>query len=93
MCYYIFKVKAYPSKSLVRYLENLIQKSKKLRCFFMADKMVNLNIRVSENDRANFDKICNSLGISMSSALNMYIKSVIRNEKIEFELKPTNENK
>lgn len=59
----------------------------------MADKMVNLNIRVSENDRANFDKICNSLGISMSSALNMYIKSVIRNEKIEFELKPTNENK
>ena len=50
----------------------------------MADTVV--TIRVDENAKQRFDKFCGDVGISMSAALNMFIYTVIREQKIPFEI-------
>ena len=52
----------------------------------MADNMINISIRINRDDKAEFEKICNELGFSMSTALNMYIKSVNRTKSVNFAL-------
>ena len=50
----------------------------------MADAIV--TIRVDENAKKRFDKFCEDVGINMSAALNMFIYTVIREQKIPFEI-------
>lgn len=49
--------------------------------------MVNLNIRIDNDVKKQFDEICENIGLSMSSAFNVFAKAVIRERGIPFELK------
>jgi DNA-damage-inducible protein J len=46
----------------------------------------NMNIRIDENDKMAFDEICGKLGMSMSTAFNIFAKTVIRQQRIPFEI-------
>ena len=55
----------------------------------MRDKMesLSLNVRVDANDKKSFEQFCNSVGMNVSTAINMFIKAVLREQKIPFEVK------
>lgn len=46
----------------------------------------NLNVRIDENLKKQFDAFCDELGLSMSVAINIFVKKVIREQRIPFEL-------
>ena len=46
-----------------------------------------LTARVDEKDKLNFDAFCSSVGLTTSAAINMYIKAVLRERRIPFEIK------
>lgn len=45
-----------------------------------------VNFRIDEDLKKDFDKICDELGISMSTAYTMFVKKVVREKRIPFEL-------
>ena len=47
----------------------------------------NLSIRVDEQDKKNFETFCNQTGMNISVAVNMFIKAVLREQKLPFEIK------
>ena len=49
-----------------------------------------LNVRVDANDKKNFEQFCTSVGINVSTAVNMFIKAVLREQKLPFEVKASN---
>ena len=49
-----------------------------------------LNVRVDANDKKNFEHFCNSVGMNVSTAVNMFIKAVLREQKLPFEVKTNN---
>ncbi len=46
----------------------------------------NVNIRMDEATKVAFDKFCNQIGLSVSSAFNIFAKTVVREQRIPFEL-------
>ena len=48
---------------------------------------LNLNARVDADDKKEFEKFCNSVGMNVSTAINMFIKAVIREQRLPFEVK------
>ena len=46
----------------------------------------NVNIRMDATVKRQFDNICGELGLNMSSAFNVFAKTVIRQKRIPFEL-------
>lgn len=46
-----------------------------------------LNVRVDANDKKCFEQFCNSVGMNVSTAVNMFIKAVLREQKLPFEIK------
>ena len=46
-----------------------------------------LTSRVEEEDKAMFISFCDSVGLSSSAAINMFVKAVIREQCIPFEIK------
>ncbi len=48
---------------------------------------LNLNVRVDANDKKSFEQFCNSVGMNVSTAINMFIKAVLREQKLPFEIK------
>ena len=57
--------------------------------FEMRDSMesLTLNVRVDANDKKCFEQFCSSVGMNVSTAVNMFIKAVLREKKIPFEIK------
>ena len=47
----------------------------------------NVSIRMDEDVKREFDRICTALGINMSTAVTMFAKTMIREQGIPFELK------
>ncbi len=47
----------------------------------------NLSVRVDEKDKKSFERFCNETGMNVSVAINMFIKSVLREHKLPFEIK------
>ena len=45
-----------------------------------------VNIRIDENDKKEFTKLCNTLGLSVTTAVNMFIKQSIREQRIPVDL-------
>lgn len=45
-----------------------------------------ISARVDSTDKAAFDTFCNDVGISSSSAINMFIKAVLREHRIPFSI-------
>ena len=46
----------------------------------------NINIRMDEELKKNFDEICTELGLNMTTAFNVFARAVVRNHGIPFEV-------
>lgn len=46
-----------------------------------------LNVRVDAKDKKNFEEFCNDVGMNISTAVNMFIKTVIREQRLPFEVR------
>ena len=46
-----------------------------------------MSIRVDSNLKQRFDVLCDEFGISNTSALTMFIKAVVRERRIPFEIR------
>lgn len=46
----------------------------------------NINIRIDKNLKQEFEHLCNELGLNMSTAFNIFAKTVVRQQKIPFEI-------
>ena len=49
-----------------------------------------LNVRVDADDKKSFENFCTSVGMNVSTAVNMFIKAVLREQKLPFEIKTAN---
>ena len=45
-----------------------------------------LNVRVNANDKEQFEQFCSSVGMNASTAVNMFIKAVLREQRLPFEI-------
>ncbi len=52
--------------------------------FFMAS--TNLNVRVDEDVKKNVEVVLDELGLNMSTAVNMFLRAVIRENGIPFKV-------
>lgn len=46
-----------------------------------------LSIRVNSEDKKNFEDFCEQAGMNVSVAVNMFVKAVIREQRLPFEVK------
>lgn len=46
----------------------------------------NVNIRMDETLKKQFDHLCSELGLNMSTAFNVFAKTMVRQQKIPFEI-------
>jgi len=46
----------------------------------------NINIRMDEDLKRDFDNLCNDLGLTMTAAFTVFAKTVVRRRKIPFEI-------
>lgn len=46
-----------------------------------------LSVRVDSQDKKGFEIFCNSTGMNVSTAINMFIKAVLREQRLPFEIK------
>ena len=48
-----------------------------------------LTARVDEKDKASFDTFCSNVGLNTSTAINLFVKAVLRENRIPFEITQT----
>lgn len=53
----------------------------------------NISIRVNSILKKDFDKLCDELGVNMSTAITMFIKAAVREQRIPFALTIKDYNK
>ena len=46
----------------------------------------NVNIRMDEDLKRDFDSLCTDLGLTMTTAFTVFAKTVVRRQKIPFEI-------
>ena len=46
----------------------------------------NVNIRMDEATKIAFDRFCEEIGLSVSAAFNIFARTVVREQRIPFEL-------
>lgn len=47
---------------------------------------ININIRMDENLKQDFDGLCKDLGLTMTTAFNVFAKTMVRQQRIPFEI-------
>lgn len=47
----------------------------------------NLSVRIDEQDKKSFETFCTETGMNVSVAINMFIKTVLREHRLPFEIK------
>lgn len=52
-------------------------------------KQVTITAKTSASDKASFDEFCSNVGLTTSVAINLFIKAVLRENKIPFEISQT----
>ena len=45
-----------------------------------------ISLRVDSEDKAQFEEFCNSTGMNISVAVNMFIKAVLRDRRLPFDV-------
>lgn len=45
-----------------------------------------LTARVDSQDKIDFDSFCSSVGLNTSTAINLFVKAVLRENRIPFEI-------
>lgn len=58
--------------------------SKNQRSDLMAQ--TNINIRMDEDLKKDFDGLCTDLGLTMTAAFNVFAKTMVRQQRIPFEI-------
>ena len=48
-----------------------------------------LSIRIEEDVKKGFDNFCNDVGLNPSVAVNMFVRAVLRERRIPFEISTT----
>lgn len=48
--------------------------------------LATLTARVDENDKASFDTFCSNVGVNTSTAINLFVKTILRKNRIPFEI-------
>ena len=48
--------------------------------------LATLTARVDEKDKVNFDTFCSNVGLNTSTAINLFVKAVLRENRIPFEI-------
>lgn len=51
-----------------------------------------ISIRVDQTLKKNFDTLCEAFGLSATAAFNIFMKAVVREKRIPFEIKASNED-
>ena len=46
----------------------------------------NVNVRMDEELKSRFDDFCSEIGMNMSTAICIFVKKVVREQRIPFEL-------
>lgn len=46
-----------------------------------------LSVRVSQEDKSRFEEFCARTGMNVSVCINMFVKVVLRDQKLPFEIK------
>ena len=59
----------------------------------MSTSTVNLNIRMEKNLKEELDKLCKELGLTTSTAINIFAKTMVRKQALPFKLALNAENK
>lgn len=52
----------------------------------------NITVKIDESIKKEFNYFCEKLGLNMSTAINLFIYSVLREKRIPFELKLNEED-
>jgi DNA-damage-inducible protein J len=47
---------------------------------------INVNIRMDEDLKREFDNLCQDLGLTMTAAFTVFAKTVVRQQRIPFEI-------
>ena len=50
-------------------------------------KSLNISVCVDANDKKNFEQFCENVGMNVSTAIKMFIKVVLREQKLPFEIR------
>lgn len=46
-----------------------------------------ISARIDSKDKVDFDMFCKNVGLSASTAINLFVKAVLRENRIPFEIK------
>lgn len=55
----------------------------------MKISLATLTARVDEKDKTNFDAFCSNVGLNTSTAINLFVKAVLRENRIPFKIAQT----
>ena len=50
------------------------------------------SIRMDENLKRQFDELCNEFGMTATTAFNVFARAVVREKKIPFEIKASDDS-
>jgi DNA-damage-inducible protein J len=50
-----------------------------------------MTVRMDKQQKAQFDKLCEQFGMSANTAINIFVKAVIRSKSIPFSIQAKNE--
>ena len=50
-----------------------------------------ISARIDEKDKMAFDEFCSDVGLNTSAAINLFIKAVLRERRIPFEITQSND--
>ena len=53
--------------------------------------LTTITARVDASDKNRFDAFCANVGINTSSAINMFVKAVLRENRIPFDITPASD--
>lgn len=48
---------------------------------------MSLSVKLAAEDKAELNRICGNLGVPMATLVNMFVKTVIREKRIPFEVR------
>lgn len=64
-----------------------------MRCYkFPVMRQTTISVRVDEKLKKNFDELCDSFGLSCTAAFTVFMKAVVRERCIPFDIRTDNRN-
>jgi len=54
--------------------------------------MTNINIRMDDQLKKQFEEFCSNVGLTMSAAFNVFAKTSVRQQKIPFDITAVTDN-